>query len=63
MAALAKGVVSDHHYGGPIAVEVGRELKEAGTWFIAWYCCPKPVTHSLCVQQNFKRECIKQQEI
>lgn len=63
MAALVKGVISNHHYGGLVAVEVWGELQEAGTWFVAWYCCPKPMTHRLCVQQNLKRQCSKWQEI
>jgi len=35
MAALVKGLVPDHHYGGPVGVEVWGDLQEAGAWFIA----------------------------
>lgn len=63
MAALVNGVVSAHRYGRPIVAEVWGELQEVGTQFVARCCYPKPMTHSLCVQQNLKRECIKQQEI
>lgn len=65
MAALLKGVLPDHYYGGPLAGQVWGELQEAGTWFVAWYCCPRAMTHSVCVcvQQNLERECITQQEI
>lgn len=49
MAALLKEVLPDHHYGGPLAGQVWGELQEAGTWFDAWYCCPRPMTHSVCV--------------
>lgn len=63
MAALLKGAVSDHCYGGPVTLEVWGELQEPGSWFIVWYRCHKPETRSMCIQQNLKRERIGRQEI
>lgn len=48
MAAVMKGVVSDHHCGEPVTVEVWGKLQEAGTWLDAWYYYPKHVTQPVC---------------